>query len=976
MAILTVRNKKTGKVVRTVDSITGNTLKKFDSKGRVTSDFTKSKGKSSGVSEQTGFSFVVKDPRTGEITQSGSTNVVSDSLKSAISRRKSESSSETTKQQLADLQKKALQAKIVDLKTGKTVQKGNFELDRDIQRNIKELQKIERINKETQLKFKKQKEEELKLKKINEEIVKDIFLKQNTIENKILTGQSVTPQQFKQFEINLKKTNKELSKKELDNLVKVIISPVNYGRNLVIRNQGGEKNPFANDIKSFTLGFKKTTVDLVSDLVKLGWKGSEFSVKSAFNYGKRIQREAQKGNFVLDDDLKKVITPIFRGAKTAVQKTNAAIKFTKKEPLAAAIIVATAIGSGISVVGNTGKNITKLTVQTYKSNPADFFGQAAGLLLGGEVLKGIGIGVSKVSNSKVLKSVLHSQKFSSNKFVVKTDLVTGISKISGNTKGTFLNGKKFTTKYRITVNSKTKKVTGQLRTTSGKKTIVEQVNLIDKPGFYLNPKTGAKVPKILAGIKSRRITLKQTTLTPLKGTERTFIQNGVVASTKDADFTSIITRIINNHKKISIRTGTIRLSSATQNEITKIKNFATQFTKQVGKVKRTTQSKPLTKTEITRLKNFIETVGVENLKGLDRRIKIAKVLGVRKTSQLLKPLERIVDKLGQVKKITITKGKATFKGEIIKVNKVKRRFKLNIKTRKLSDLRKSKKASISLIQNNQLELLNKQGKSLRIKQIIEIPALQSSFPLTIPRLEKLRILGKSTILLRNLGLLQKLSSVLKPTVATIKQTNKIILAVKQDIVLINKVIQTAQVKNLPKVATILKTISISRTVPKVQNKAVIPKIVKGSPAKVVKIPTIGLSIKSLPKGGLRKGYIIKVKKENRILSQSQKTLPLKRATNLAREITDGSKGRYPLGASYDLIPKGKTAIKDVKKLVLENKFRAKKSKKPTKVLRSVEKKKFRADTPQEKRALSKLKKSKIKRKTPKKGKVNKPKKKK
>jgi hypothetical protein len=84
-------------------------------------------------------------------------------------------------------------------------------------------------------------------------------------------------------------------------------------------------------------------------------------------------------------------------------------------------------------------------------------------------------------------------------------------------------------------------------------------------------------------------------------------------------------------------------------------------------------------------------------------------------------------------------------------------------------------------------------------------------------------------------------------------------------------------------------------------------------------------------------------------------LPKRRATNLARQIVDGKKGNFPLSASYSLEKTRKTNIADVKRTILENKFRTKKTKSP-KVQESVEKKKYRIDTKQEKKAIKKLRK--------------------
>ena len=431
---------------------------------------------------------------------------------------------------------------------------------------------------------------------------------QEKLLNKFKTGQSLTPTQLRQVTKLIDTENKKLSDKQI-NLLKNAPKEIVTGL--------------------FEVG--KDTVMLPVD-----------AIKGSYNYGISLVKRFENRE---NNPLMKDIVKLGSG-------TSSIAKFVLLKPKKAA-----------AIVGLAGAKVGKTLFNEFINNPIKTTTKAIAILFSGKFVGKVGEGIKKVSGSEKVRSVLYSQKFTNNKFVVRNDLVTGFSKITGKTEGTFLNGKKFTTEYKIKVNPKTKEITGQLKTTSGKKTKIEEVNLVDKQGYYLNVKTGEKIPKIITGIKSRSITLKETTLTPIKGTEKTFVQNGVIANTKDADFTTIITRIIDNSKKVTKRTGTIKLSKATKDDVTKIKNFAVQFTKEVGKVKRTTQSKPLTDIEIKRLESFIDNVGIKNLKGLDRRIKIAKVLGITKTNKIIKPLEQILDKFGQVKKIKITKGKAIFKSK-------------------------------------------------------------------------------------------------------------------------------------------------------------------------------------------------------------------------------------------------------------------------------------------------------------------------
>ena len=135
-----------------------------------------------------------------------------------------------------------------------------------------------------------------------------------------------------------------------------------------------------------------------------------------------------------------------------------------------------------------------------------------------------------------------------------------------------------------------------------------------------------------------------------------------------------------------------------------------------------------------------------------------------------------------------------------------------------------------------------------------------------------------------------------------------------------------------------------------------------------KIPRLRFNLKNLKKKGSRQGFIIRIKEGNKIISQTRTALPENRATNLMRRRLDNAPQ-----ASGTITPTGRTSIVDVQKTVLANKFRVKRSKK-TKVLRNVEKSKYRLDKRGEK-AISRKPKRVVKKKAKKPSKVSKKKKK-
>ena len=114
------------------------------------------------------------------------------------------------------------------------------------------------------------------------------------------------------------------------------------------------------------------------------------------------------------------------------------------------------------------------------------------------------------------------------------------------------------------------------------------------------------------------------------------------------------------------------------------------------------------------------------------------------------------------------------------------------------------------------------------------------------------------------------------------------------------------------------------------------------PTRIIPIPRS----KSLKRKGKRTGYIIQIKKGNKIVGVTKKLLPKNRAINLARKIVDRN-----ARASQQIVVRGVTDIEDVKNTVLNNKFRLKRSNNK-KVRLEVEKRKYRIDSKEEKRELS------------------------
>jgi hypothetical protein len=187
---------------------------------------------------------------------------------------------------------------------------------------------------------------------------------------------------------------------------------------------------------------------------------------------------------------------------------------------------------------------------------------------------------------------------------------------------------------------------------------------------------------------------------------------------------------------------------------------------------------------------------------------------------------------------------------------------------------------------------------------------------------------------------------------------------------ITKTSRTAKIRT-PKVRKIARTPTVRKPTirkPTIRTPTVRKPIIRITRTPTIRTPTKPTPVKptkkirittDLPKSKTKKvpGYIVKIKKGNRIIAKSEKVLPKNRAKNLARKLTDNT-----IGASHTITAVKKTNIIDVKTKILGKKFRPKKSKNP-KVLKEVEKRKYRLDKAKEKLDIKLSKKYKVKAKS-------------
>jgi len=236
--------------------------------------------------------------------------------------------------------------------------------------------------------------------------------------NKVVTGQSMTPKEMTKFN-NIKLVEgKKLTKAQWQNFKKftLVVPSFDYGKNIVIRKQNGEKTPLYNDIKEVGREFKAATYDTGKDIGAFLGTASRKGLISAYNYGKRIQGEALKGNFVLDDDIKKLGNSIIKGAKTATQATQKISTFVKNNPTQSALIV----GAIASSIGTSLLN-------KFQKDPVETLISA--LLLKGVIIKKVSLKPAiNLTKNKINKAVsLFNKKIKKTpKGVEKNLLITSL----------------------------------------------------------------------------------------------------------------------------------------------------------------------------------------------------------------------------------------------------------------------------------------------------------------------------------------------------------------------------------------------------------------------------------------------------------------------------------------------------------------------------------------------------------------------
>jgi len=301
-------------------------------------------------------------------------------------------------------------------------------------------------------------------------VTKSLDLTKNdfqSLKNKALTGQSLTPNQLGKLEALEIAQGKKLQKQQIKNFKKLgkgVLSPVIYGMNLRKRYEKGENNPLFNDFSkvfNFTkgtgTGALKETGDIINSVfgvkgLTINSKGKSFDgivakgARSTLEYMQSLIRESTGKDKKLKTAVKSDLKNLWKGTKEVSGKVVDAANVARKNPFLTMLTVAAAIEGGVIK-----------SKQEFLKNPSENTGRALVWLFPGTIIKGA------KKATKLDKINLNPIKYSENKFTISSDigkvpeefkdLVKKKTKtsqvIKGKISGTLNNKKPFNTKYAL-----------------------------------------------------------------------------------------------------------------------------------------------------------------------------------------------------------------------------------------------------------------------------------------------------------------------------------------------------------------------------------------------------------------------------------------------------------------------------------------------------------------------------------------------
>jgi len=806
-------------------------------------------------------------------------------------------------------------------------------------------------------------------KQAKKDLSKQLNVNINSIENKALTGQSLTPKEKREF-VALKQAQGDKLEGEQYEIAKTIISaPVNYGKNLRIRFEAGENNPLFNDIKKFGVGAFKEVKEY-ADFGKLIVKIPVKAVSGSYNYGKSLGKNLVEGDKKkLIRDIKNITKGTGKGIINTYNKGGDVLSYVAKNPVKTSMILTAAAEKGFKFVKNS-----------IQKNPAEFLGRATVFVFGGAV---VGKATKTISTAKYLGKVqkvinkgiktfnkgLGGKVFNrllgnvvqdyTTKYNYIQNLKTGTVKIILKTKGQLKNLNKFESVTTLRLNPKTKTLVGSIttKTRKGKKIITakQNINLIQKAGFFLDKKTGLKIPIDFLDLKNIKVTKKIKTLGTLADARIVNVKGtDVVAGTRKV----ATTKILEHEGKKIVKTKQALVSLA-QSQNRKIKHLDDYMTvKRAGDVKTILKkpSKKLNKIDFDKLNQFLDVMNYDEniIAGLDKRGRVARALGLNKAdaAAFVRKADKLIKHDGTIISFT---GKRTASGIISKTP---------VKTFGFGP-------AFALQNPTLLQKAKKTERGVKLGQTFSIPKLKSQIhiPKSLPGIKLSGNLFKTATRFglafaysfRGVDIATKIKT---GTLTATKTDLKRALALGNITRTQFKNLVKTKVKTITKTKTKLKQASVSKAIPKLSLKSktkaptqpqpTIPKLKKIIPVEIKKIPKFLLYWgEEEANKGFRRSFTMVYKKKGKIIKEKT-NLPLNKAANKLMRLVDTTLVR----SKAKLIPTGNTKTRDIKlNKALAKKFKLRKT---PQALEFVEKSKHALDTPQEKRLMARARKQKRK----------------
>lgn len=620
-------------------------------------------------------------------------------------------------------------------------------------------------------------------------IQKNNFEYLNSVVEKARRKQTLTPQEIKQLSNIANLNNKELQKKQLNTFIagsKYLaknLNPIKFSKDFLSAGKRAiiGSYEFGKDISRFSTFIGQQT---------------RKALENVKNYKRELNERKKSGEKnPLENDIKLVYSNIKKVGYKNSQKA----------------ILGLAVAGGVvsyKFAKNTLKNIGK---RAYSGD------------IGGLTFDALTLMSAKAPKNIKLSSSIPTL-YTKNNFRIKTiqeprGIIMGGKKpypktnVEGNLEFRTLLGKKYKAQYTIRTEEKTGllKININYFDSKGNKLkskTSERYILEDKGEYYLRKDTGEKIKKQLVALKDQRYTEKTQRISKT-GDVNLYFNSDLTGSRVPTSIQTEVLKVYNGVKKIVKRGSLGELAFLTpkgkyKGQEQKLGKFQQLF-KEITK-SRTSKQIKLTQNQINKIEDFLKFIKYDKeiLSGLDRRNKLAKVLGITKNDKRLKVFETIIKENRPT--LIYKSSKFTATGEKIKDNLVF--FKKLILKDFLPQFRFLNKNSGKKGQFNISFDIITPNKNLMKTQRLSKGEIQKTF--LIPNF---KLNTKFEIELVKLGLLKRASK-LSRLLQTLKNNNKQIQNIKN--------IKTiSQIKPLLKtryntIDSVIKLINNLKTTKKVQ----------------------------------------------------------------------------------------------------------------------------------------------------------------